>query len=67
MLRAGSRALSWEAFAAPLNMSANLAPIWLVCGVLRADLTNHPINGELRVEPGYGQLDHLSLLEGFCE
>ena len=50
-----------------LSVSVNLAPVWLVCGVLRADLTNHPINGDLRVEPAHGDLDHLSLLKAFCK
>jgi hypothetical protein len=51
----------------PLQISANLIPIFLACGALSMDLVQHHINGESPVQPAFGSLDHLQLLERFIQ
>lgn len=45
-----------------LGQSADLVPMWLVSGAVRADLARSAINGFLHVHAGHGDLSHLSLL-----
>lgn len=50
-----------------LGMSSQLAPAWLVSGVITADVAHHPINFDLHVRPAHGDLSHLSLFEEFAK
>lgn len=50
-----------------LGESADLVPVWIVSGALRADLFRCAINGFLRLFPAHGSLDHLSLFEGLAK
>lgn len=47
-----------------LGQSADLVPVWLVSGAIRADLAVNAINGFLHVQASHGDLTHLSLLQG---
>ncbi len=50
-------------YARCLELSVNLIPALIVYGVLSADLVAHRIEGRTSMEPAYGSLDHLSLVE----
>lgn len=49
-----------------LGLSPDLAPAWLVSGVLAADLARQPINFDLHVTPAHGDLSHLAMLKEFA-
>ena len=51
----------------PLQISANLIPIFLACGALSMDLVQHHINGDSPVQAAFGSLDHLQLLDRFIQ
>lgn len=54
--------LSLNQLCQKLRLSPNLVPIWLISGVLRADLLNQEINGDMHLSPSFGDLSHLHLL-----
>lgn len=56
--------LSLRALCTDLQLSPSLIPVLLVSGVLAADLARHTICGTLELSLAYGDLNHLSLLEG---
>ena len=47
-----------------LAISPNLVPALLVSGAVSADVARHAINGKMELEPAFGDLTHLQLLEG---
>jgi hypothetical protein len=47
-----------------LALPPGLIPVLLISGVLAGNIARHPICGELEVCAAYGDLSHLSLLEG---
>lgn len=50
-------------YARGLDLSVNLLPTLIVCGVLSLDILTSHIEGCTRVEPSYGGLDHLHIME----
>lgn len=53
-----------RALCTDLDLLPGIIPVLLVSGLIRADLTHHPINGDLAVSLAYGDLSHLCLMEG---
>ena len=59
----GSQGCSLATLCDASGLSVDLAPAWLVSGVLAADLARHPINFDLHVVAAHGDLSHLAVLK----
>ena len=57
-----SRPTTVRQLCSALSLTPDLIPTLLVSGVLAANVSEQPINGEMRVTPGYGDLGSLALL-----
>lgn len=50
-----------------LSLSPNLIPAFIVCGLISADVREELINGNMRIEPAYGDLSSLSFLRSLAQ
>jgi len=46
-----------------LELSPNLIPVYLVCGVLAGDLARHPLCSSMPLRAAWGDLAHLNLID----
>lgn len=50
-----------------MSASPNVAPVWLVSGLISGSLVCSPISGDMKLEWAYGDLGHMVMLDAFIQ
>lgn len=64
--RCGRTGIPLAMLCTAMNVSPDLVPVWLVSGIVSADLMTYPINGSMLLTAAQGDLSHLELMGAFA-